>query len=80
MKTYLTPQLLGFLIERGFTYCLSKTIITGGTACEIILTPLKAEPGPEDFSAGYDSCYKITREPFQMAAGLYETEVYINLD
>ena len=81
MKTHLTPQLLGFLIERGFTYCLSKTLINpDNNSCEIILTPTKEKPDAKNLLPGYDNWYKITREPFQMAGGMDDAEVYLNLD
>ena len=76
MKTFLTPQLLGFLIERGFTYCLSKTVIKSGIT-EIILKPIKAMPASDNLT-GY-VCYKITREPVQMAGGVEHHDVYVDL-
>lgn len=81
MKTLLTPSLLGFLIERGFTYCLSKTLVkTDGQFSEIILTPIKAKPEPGYLSSAYDACYDITREPITMAAGIDQTKIYISTD
>lgn len=82
MRTLLTPSLLGFLIERGFTYCLSKTLLkTDGQSSEIILTPIKAKPQPGYLSAAaYDACYDITREPIAMAVGICQTEIYISFD
>ena len=80
MKTFLTPQLLGFLIERGFTHCVAKTLINSvNNSCEIILTPLKEEPEPGNYMPGYETCYMITREPLQMAGGMDQTEIYISL-
>ena len=82
MKTILTPHLLGFLIERGYTYCLAKTrsISKMNASVRITLTPVKFKPVLQDLPMGYDSYYKITREPMQMASGIDDTEVYISLD
>ena len=82
MKTVLTPHLLGFLIERGYTYCLAKTQTTSkaSASVNITLTPVKVKPHLESLPAGYDTYFKITREPMQMACGIDDTEVYISLD
>lgn len=82
MKTVLTPHLLGFLIERGYTYCLAKTqnVSKANASVNITLTPIKIKPQLENLPAGYDTYFKITREPMQMACGIDDTEVYISLD
>jgi len=82
MKTILTPHLLGFLIERGYTYCLAKTQVVSKTdaSVNITLTPVKVKPELESMPTGYDTYFKITREPMQMACGIDDTEVYISLD
>lgn len=82
MKTLLTPHLLGFLIERGFTYCLVQTqIISKPDACAVItLTPVRIKPELKNLSGKYEKLIRITREPMQMALGMQDTEVYINLD
>ncbi|MBC7744090.1 MAG: hypothetical protein H7096_03225 [Flavobacterium sp.] len=82
MKTVLTPHLLGFLIERGYTYCLAQTQILSKADAfiGITLTPVKVKPRMENMPVGYDTYFKITREPMQMACGIDDTEVYINLD
>ena len=82
MKTVLTPHLLGFLIERGYTYCLAttKTISKAEASVSITLTPVKVKPQLESMPSGYDTYFKITREPMQMACGIDDTEVYISLD
>jgi hypothetical protein len=82
MKTILTPHLLGFLIERGYTHCLAKTQSvskTNASVC-ITLTPVKVKPVLQDLPIGYDTYYRITREPMQMASGIDDTEVYISLN
>lgn len=82
MKTPLTPHLLGFLIERGYTYCLAKTRSTSKVNASVIitLTPVKEKPVLENLPAGYDTYFKITREPMQMACGIDDTEIYVSID
>ena len=82
MKTILTPHLLGFLIERGYTYCMAQTqnITKADAYVAITLTPVKIKPELESLPNGYDTFFKITREPMQMACGIDDTEVYISLD
>ena len=82
MKTILTPHLLGFLIERGYTHCLAKTQVVSKSdaTVSITLTPVKVKPQLESMPSGYDTYFKITREPMQMACGIDDTEVYISLD
>lgn len=82
MNTVLTPHILGFLIERGYTYCLAKTqnISRGDASVKITLTPIKIKPQLDSLPPGYDTYFKLTREPMQMACGIDDTEVYISLD
>ena len=81
MKTILTPQLLGFLIEQGYTHCFSHTEYNeADQTCIITLTPVKAKPNLELMAEDYDTFYKITREPLQMTHGIDSTKVYLNLD
>ncbi len=82
MKTILTPHLLGFLIERGYTYCLAKTQLSSKSNAfiSITLTPVKVKPQLQELPVGYDTYYRITREPMQMAVGIDDTEVYISLN
>ncbi len=82
MKTILTPHLLGFLIERGYTHCLAQTQVVSKADASVIitLTPVKVKPELKSLPFGYDTYFKITREPMQMACGIDETVVYISLD
>lgn len=82
MRTLLTPNLLGFLIERGYKYCLAQIQINKkpDTITIVTLTPVKVDPKLEGVPQGYDSYFKITREPMQMAFGVINTEIYLNLD
>ena len=82
MRTFLTPNLLGFLIERGYNYCLAKIKIshTPHAITVVTLTPVKYNPGLEALPREYDVFFKMTREPIQMALGVVNTEVYVNLN
>ena len=82
MKTLLTPYLLGFLIEKGFTYCLARTLTESNSDAylELTLSPVKIKPDLENLPLEYDTFFKITREPMQMANGIDDTVVYVNLD
>lgn len=81
MKTILTPQLLGFLIEQGYTHCFSHTEYNeADQTCIITLTPVKAKPELQLMPEDFDTFYKITREPLQMTFGIDDTKVYLNLD
>lgn len=78
----LTPQLLGALIEQGYTHCLSKTICTfeQNTSINIILTPVKKKPKLTELPIQYDTYFQITREPLQMSYGVDDTRIHINLN
>lgn len=82
MRTLLTPNLLGFLIERGYTYCLAQTQIISRPEASVVitLTPVRIKPELKSLPGQYDNLFKITREPMQMAFGIKDTEVYIKLD
>lgn len=82
MKTLLTLPLLGFLIERGYTHCLAKTQNITKVNCYKIITlkPIKGKPLASAFPLGYDICYKLTREPMEMASRIDDTQIYVCLD
>ena len=79
MKTVLKPHILGSLIEQGYTYMLAKTenVIKDGTSVSIKLTPVKYKPRLEELPLEYDTYFKITREPMQMACGVDDTEIIL---
>lgn len=79
MKTLLTPQLLGFLIERGYTFCFAKTQNFYDGRVLITLTPIKGNPSLSELPDENNPCFKITREPMQMAYGIKGTEIYVSL-
>ena len=78
MKTVLTPYVLGSLIEQGYIYMLARTesIIKDGLV-RIKLTPVKYKPRLEELPLEYDTYFKITSEPMQMACGVDETEIIV---
>jgi hypothetical protein len=81
MKTILTPQLLEFLIEQGYTHCFSHSEYDKVNQTRIVtLTPVKAKPDLELMAEDFDTFYKITGEPLQMTLGLEGTKIYLNLD
>lgn len=67
MKIPFTPQLLGDLIEKGYTYMLADTEVTQQTDVTIVLKPVREKPDLNQLPAGYETFYKITREPMQLA-------------
>ena len=82
MKVQLTPPILDYLIEQGYTYCLSRTqsINKGSTDVTITLTPVTGRPRLETLPSGYDTYFNITQEPKQMAQGVDETEILVDLE
>ena len=72
MKIPFTPQLLGNLIEKGYTYVLANTTadVTSEEAENIVLKPVKVKPKLEALPEGFSTFYKLTREPMQLACGV----------
>ncbi len=81
MKTTLTPRLLGFLIKKGYKYFLSQTTrIDQEDACiAITLKPVKKHPLLQKLPQPFNAYYSITREPFQMASGVENTIIVVDL-
>jgi hypothetical protein len=82
MKTVLTKRLLGFLIKRGYKYCLSQTT----SSCEMVasnktitLKPVKKHPLLGRLPRPFQVYYAIIHEPFQMASGIIGTSVFVEL-
>ncbi|TSD63886.1 PAS domain S-box protein [Inquilinus sp. KBS0705] len=67
MNIPFTPQLLGDLIEKGYTYVLASTNQPG---TGITLRPVREKPDLNTLPDGFETFYKITREPMQMACGV----------
>ena len=70
MKIPFTPQLLGDLIEKGYTYVLADTDAVEAPATNIVLTPVREKPDLQNLPDGFETYYKITREPMQFACGV----------
>jgi hypothetical protein len=84
MKTVLTKRLLGFLIKRGYKYCLSQTTSSGGMiasnkAKAIILRPVKKHPLLGKLPNPFQAYYDIFCEPFQMASEIIDASVFVEL-
>ena len=67
---------------QGYKYCLSKTSNIEGrdASVSITLTPVKSRPIIRFLPKGYDTYFSIMHEPLQMADGIDDTEVLINID
>jgi PAS domain S-box-containing protein len=80
MKIPFTPQLLGDLIEKGYTYVLASSgaDVASEDATNLVLKPVKNKPGLNSLPEGFETFYKITREPMQLACGV--DGVVIELD
>lgn len=81
MKTLPTPRLLGFLIEKGYKYCLFETtcINQHKAYAGITLKPVKKHPLLQNLLYPFNACYSIIREPLQMATGLANTLILVEL-
>lgn len=81
MKTIITPQLLGFLIDQGYTYCYSHTEIVEADHTRVItLTPLKKKSDLKEKLDENSKLNKIRKNPVQMRCNIDHTTVYLNLD
>ena len=67
---------------QGYKYCLSKTsnIEARDASVSITLTPVKSRPITRFLPKGYDTYFSIMHEPLQMADGIDDTEVLVNMD
>lgn len=81
MKTKLTPRLLSFLIKKGYKYCLSQTtcIDQEDAYVGITLKPVKKHPLLQKLPKPFSSYYSIIQEPVQMALGLHNTKIMVEL-
>lgn len=80
MKIPFTPQLLGDLIEKGYTYLLASTAADPSLETAITLKPVRKKPSLNNLPDGYETFYKITREPMVMAAGVGETIIMVEYE
>jgi hypothetical protein len=78
MRIPLTPELLGDLIEKGYTYLLVNinSQLTDD-AVTITMMPVKQKPVLDSLPNGYETFYKITREPMQLACGVDNSNILI---
>jgi PAS domain S-box-containing protein len=78
MRVPLTPELLGDLIEKGYTYLLVdiNSQLTD-EAVTITMVPVKQKPSLSNLPNGYETFYKITREPMQLACGVDNSNIFI---
>ncbi|RFZ82016.1 hypothetical protein DYU05_15410 [Mucilaginibacter terrenus] len=81
MKAVLNRSLVRHLVLQGYKYCLSKTINIQkqNASVQITLTPTRSRPTTRLLPPGYDTYFSIMHEPLQMADGIDDTEVLINL-
>lgn len=70
MKIPFTPQLLGDLIEKGYTYVLASTDSASADINSLVLKPVREKPRLDNLPYGFATFYKITREPMQFACGV----------
>lgn len=82
MKTKLTPRLLGFLIKNGYKYFLSQTtrIDQEGACIGITLKPVKKHPLLQKLPEPFSAYCNVIQEPVQMALGVVNTTVMVDLD
>jgi PAS domain S-box-containing protein len=81
MKIPFTPQLLGDLIEKGYTYMLANTNAPYQlTDITIVLKPVREKPDLNHLPKGYETFYKITREPMQLACSVTETIIMVDYE
>ncbi|MDF3076218.1 MAG: hypothetical protein K0S09_107 [Sphingobacteriaceae bacterium] len=78
MEATLTPQLLGELIEKGYKYTAAQTHNLSNGTIKILLKPLREKPQLTLLPAGFDTYYRITREPLQMACGVDGTSIMVD--
>ncbi|WP_183567573.1 PAS domain-containing protein [Mucilaginibacter sp. SP1R1] len=78
MRIPLNPELLGNLIEQGFTYVLVN--VTNGLSndtIDITMVPIRYKPELNKLPEGYETFYRITREPMQLACGVDSSNIFI---
>ena len=81
MHKILTVELLDELMRQGYRYCLSRTTTILGEDADtcITLKPVKQAPVLKQLPLEYDTFFRINEEPRQMALGVEETIILIDL-
>ncbi|MBD1394018.1 PAS domain-containing protein [Mucilaginibacter glaciei] len=80
MQIPLSPQLLGDLIEKGYTHMLASTATDAAANVSIVLTPVREKPKLANLPDGYDTFYRITQEPMQLACSANETTTVVDYE
>lgn len=82
MKLQLTPDLWTFLHKQGTGYCLSKTSVdeSDDTKIYISLKPVHYRPDIKRLPSAYDTYFSWKREPRQMAEGIDDALVLVEMD
>ncbi|OJW16515.1 PAS domain S-box protein [Mucilaginibacter sp. 44-25] len=77
MRIPLTPQLLGDLIEKGYNYVLVSEKSADDQE-SILFKPVRTKPRLDQLPERFETFYRITREPMQMACGIEGVNVEID--
>ncbi|MBD1363052.1 hypothetical protein IDJ77_04445 [Mucilaginibacter sp. ZT4R22] len=81
MQKMLTTKLLNGLVSQGYRYCYSKTTAIVGDDANICITlvPVKTEPSLINLPEKFDTYFDLAEEPVQMALGVDETIILVDL-
>ena len=81
MQKILTIELLERLISQGYRYCFSRTTVILGDDADICITllPVKYIPVVTRLPERFDTYFKISEEPRQMAMSIDETIILVDL-
>jgi hypothetical protein len=81
MKAILTEQLWQYLKDKGYTHFFSKTTIVNKPFASVCITlvPVKTKPVFARLPMEYDTFFDIDEEPRQMAKGVDDAEVLVEL-
>lgn len=81
VEILLTPQILGMLIDQGYTYALARSELYTDDGFETIrLSPMKEKPQLPELPNGYQTFYKLTHEPLQMLSSGENTRLLVDME
>jgi two-component system, OmpR family, phosphate regulon sensor histidine kinase PhoR len=81
VETLLTSQILGTLIDQGYTYALARSELYADDDIETIrLSPLKEKPQLPELPNGYQTFYKLTHEPLQMLSSGENIRLLVDME
>jgi len=81
VEILLTPQILGMLIDQGYTYALARSELYSDDGFETIrLSPMKEKPQLPELPNGYQTFYKLTHEPLQMLSSGENTRLLVDME